>query len=299
MDIVKLNSNFDNKEIEIAISKPIGRAKGIVQISHGMSEYKERYFDFMNFLSEQGYICVINDHRGHGNSVEKESDLGYFYTEDTNAIVEDLHQVTEYIRRKHKKLNIFLFSHSMGTLVARNYLKKYDYEIKKLILCGPPTQNNLVNFGLGIAKILKVFQGDEIRSNILNKLVFGSYNKGYSKPNEWICSNPEIIDEYNENPKSGFIFTVNGFINLFKLMKSAFNKNDWELKNPELDILVIAGNDDPVIQNKKKFYDLISFLKSIGYTKIDSKLYENKRHELLNEIGKGEIYQSIFEFISK
>lgn len=299
MEIVQLNSNFDNLKIEVAISKPNGRAKGIVQISHGMGECKERYFDFMNFLTENGYICIINDHRGHGNSVEKEEDFGYFYTEDIVAIVEDLHQVTEYIRQKHKKLDIYLFSHSMGTLVARNYLKKYDNEIKKVILCGPPTKNDLAGLGVGIAKFLKVFQGEEVRSKFLDKLSMGGFNKGYIKPNEWLCSNPEVVDEYNANDKIGFTFTINGFINLFKLMKGAFNKSDWEVKNPDLDILVIAGADDPVIQNKKKFEELIEFLKGIGYKNIDSKLYENKRHELLNEVGKGEIYQSILEYIKK
>lgn len=299
MEIEKIKSNFDNLEIEIAISKPEKKAKGIIQISHGMSEHKERYFDFMKFMSEQGYVCIINDHRGHGNSVEKESDFGYFYTEDQNAIVEDLHQVTEYIKNKYKKLDVFLFSHSMGTLVARNYLKKYDAEIKKIVLCGPPTYNPLTPMAIGIAKFLKIFQGEEIRSKFLNRLVFGSYNKGYNKPNEWICSNPEVIDEYNENKKTGFIFTINGFINLFKLMKGAFDKKDWKPNNADLKILVIAGEEDPVIQSKRKFNDLIEFLKDVGYTNINSKLYENKRHELLNEVGKGEIHQNIAEFFKK
>ena len=27
-------------------------------------------FDFMNFLSNQGYLCIIHDHRGHGKSIK-------------------------------------------------------------------------------------------------------------------------------------------------------------------------------------------------------------------------------------
>ena len=40
----------------------------------------------------------------------------------------------------------------MGTLVARNYIKKYDDEIKKLILTGPPCKNPAVDFGIGFGK---------------------------------------------------------------------------------------------------------------------------------------------------
>ena len=43
--------------------------KGIVQILHGMSEHKERYIPFMEFLADCGYASIIHDHRGHGESV--------------------------------------------------------------------------------------------------------------------------------------------------------------------------------------------------------------------------------------
>ena len=47
----------------------------LLQLSHGMSEYKERYLPFMEFMAEHGVVCVIHDHRGHGKSVKSEQDL--------------------------------------------------------------------------------------------------------------------------------------------------------------------------------------------------------------------------------
>ena len=49
----------------------------------------------------------------------------------------------------------------------------------------------------------------------------------------------------------------------------------------------------------KSFNSLISFLKEVGYEKVDSRLYEGKRHELLNEIGKEAIYQDILDFVDR
>ena len=49
----------------------------LLQLSHGMSEYKERYLPFMEFMAEHGVVCVIHDHRGHGKSVKSEQDLGF------------------------------------------------------------------------------------------------------------------------------------------------------------------------------------------------------------------------------
>lgn len=77
MRIEKISSEYDGLGLEIAISVPVELPKGIVQFSHGMAEHKERYFGFMNYLSDQGYICVIHDHRGHGESVEDKSDYGF------------------------------------------------------------------------------------------------------------------------------------------------------------------------------------------------------------------------------
>ena len=53
--------------------------RGIIQIVHGMSEYKERYIPFMEYMAERKYISVIHDHRGHGKSVRSKEDLGYMY----------------------------------------------------------------------------------------------------------------------------------------------------------------------------------------------------------------------------
>ncbi len=55
----QIKSNYDQLKLDgiiISCENP----KGIVQISHGMCEHKERYIDFMNFLSNQGYLCIIH-----------------------------------------------------------------------------------------------------------------------------------------------------------------------------------------------------------------------------------------------
>ena len=67
---ITINSNQDNLPISIAMIIPNTEIKGIFQISHGMAEHKERYYDFMKYLASNGYITIINDHRGHGKSIK-------------------------------------------------------------------------------------------------------------------------------------------------------------------------------------------------------------------------------------
>ena len=80
----KIESKCDKLPLAMTIMSPESEpVKGIVQISHGMAEHKERYYTFMEFLTENGYITVIHDHRGHGDSVKEDNDLGYFYDKIT------------------------------------------------------------------------------------------------------------------------------------------------------------------------------------------------------------------------
>lgn len=293
----KIKSKRDGLELELAIIEPNSNPIWIVQLVHGMSEHKERYYDFMNYLAQNGYVCAIHDHRGNGASVKDSSHLGYFYTEDSYVIVDDAYQVTEYLKERYTSLSISIFSHSMGTLVSRNYLKKYDYEIDKKVLCGRPTENKLAGFAVFLAKISSIFYGKYKPNKFLNALSVGQYSKGYESQLDWICANPDTVKEHDADPLCGFIFTTNAFINLFKLLKSAYNGRDWRPKNIALPIFLIDGEDDPVIQDKEKFKGLERFLKSLGYKNIKSKLYKGMRHEILNERDKETIYQDVLEFL--
>ena len=292
-----LISEYDSLELSVKYVIPEGKVKGIVQISHGMTEHKERYEDFMSFLASNGYAAVIHDHRGHGASVNDGSDLGYFYTDDISAIRDDLHQVTVFIKGLFPDAPLWLFGHSMGSLAARCYLKKYDAELSGLILCGPPTRNPAAPLALLLARLSSLILGPDHRSRLIDHLAFSLFNKGYDVRNSWLSSDEENVRHYNEDPLCGFTFTNNGFINLFKLLISSYSRKGWILRSPELPILLIAGADDPVIQSPKKFYELKSFLKKLGYKKVSAHLYKDRRHELLNEKGREHIYKNILSFI--
>lgn len=299
-DII-IKSNCDNLPISVTMFIPEGEIKGIFQVSHGMAEHKERYYDFLEYLANHGYVTIISDHRGHGKSVKSKEDLGYFYDNSSEYIVEDIHQITLYIKDLFKDKEIILFGHSMGSMVVRKYIKKYDKDINKLIVCGSPSKNTFVNLAIFIIKIMKIFRGERYKSNFIQNLAIGNYNKkieNAKSKNSWICSNNEIVEKYDNDELCGFIFTLNGFENLFKLMKDIYIKEGWKLENNKMPILFIAGSDDPVIINEQKWKKSQEFLKSVGYSNIEGKLYKDLRHEILNEKNKQDIYNDIIEFIN-
>lgn len=297
MKTFKIKSDYDGLILNGIIEETKIKPVGIVQISHGMAENKERYKDFMKYLSKEGYIVVIHDHRGHGKSVLKNDDLGYFNS-NRNILVEELYQVTTYIKKLYPNLKITLFAHSMGSLVARMYIQKYDNMIDRLILCGAPTYNPFSRIGSLLASILGKIKGEKYKSEFLNNLVFKNYNKNYDVPNSWICSNEDIVIEYNKSKYCGFIFTIDGFKMLFYMMRTVFKRNLYVVKNKTLKILLIGGMDDPVIDGKRKYDNLKQFLNSVGYINVNEKMYENMRHEILNESENIKVYKDVLKFLN-
>lgn len=300
LEKVKIKSNQDELELDVSFLKPEGEIKGIIQISHGMSEHKERYYLFMEYLASRGYVSIIHDHRGHGVSVKKQEDLGYFYDDKAEYIVEDLHQITTYIKEQYPGKELILFGHSMGSMVVRKYIKKYDKDIDKLIVCGSPSKNPFLEIALMIVRILKVFKGEHHRSALIQKLAFGSYNKNIENPvskNAWVCANEEIVKEYDKDELNGFTFTLNGFQNLFTLMKNIYNRQGWNLNNRKLPIFFIAGEDDPVIVSSRDWQKAQNFLKEVGYQNVSGKLYSGMRHEILNEKENEMVFKDIIKWI--
>lgn len=297
----EIKSKYDNLKIKGIIVKPEKEIKGLFFISHGMCEEKSRYYDFMKYLAENDYVVIAYDHRGHGESIKEKDDLGYFYDETGESIVEDLHDVIEHFKRKYPKTKTTLFGHSMGSLVVRCFCEKYDDMIDELIICGSPSQNKFTWLGLLAAKIIKKRKCEKYKSEFLEKLTTGRYNKVFgSEPekNCWLSRDKHVVKLYNEGELTGFNFTVNGYINLFKLLKNTYKKKNYEVKNKDLKIFFIAGSNDPVIKSKEEWTKSVEFMKNLGYTDVYKKLYKEMRHEILNEIGHQEVYEDILDFIN-
>lgn len=302
MKEMTLLSEKDDLPLSMLVKEPEEEAKGIIQIAHGMAEHKERYQEFMEYVAIKGYIAIIHDHRGHGKSVRKQEDLGYFYDHTATYIVEDVHQITKWAKEQYPALPITLLGHSMGAMVVRKYCQTYDAEIDKLIVCGSPSKNAMAKQACRIAKIMGMLKGGYSRSDFLQKQTFKNVSrskKTKDTSNAWLCSNKEVVEAYNQDPLCGFPFTINGFENVYRLNTEIYEKKNWNVSHPKMPILFIAGSDDPVIISKQAWEESQTFLRKIGYTNVSGKLYTGGRHEILNETNKQEVYEDIVNWIER
>ncbi|MBS6194738.1 MAG: alpha/beta fold hydrolase [Clostridiales bacterium] len=298
----KIVSDIDGLELDLLELIPEGEPKGIFQIHHGMSEYKERYLPFMEYLAEKGYIAVIHDCRGHGKSVKSPEDLGYMYGGGAKALVEDAHQITLELKEKWKGLPVILFGHSMGSMVVRVYTKKYDRDLDMLVVCGSPSKNPALKMGQRIVRIQKKWKGDRHPGKLLEKASFGAFARKFAKEpgnSSWCCSDPEVVAQYDRSPLCGFTFSVDGYEALFELMEECYSREGWECNHPDLPILFIGGSDDPCIGGPRKYARAVQHMRHVGYKKTKGKLYPGMRHEILNEKGKLRVFKDVRKWMEK
>ena len=298
-NIFTVESEFDKLPLEVAVYEPSGTPKGVLQILHGMCEYKERYDDFMRFFCERGYIVVCHDQRGHGASVKDKKDYGYFYERTARAIVLDAVQITREIKTRYQGLPVTLFGHSMGSMVARCYLCEHDHLIDKAIVCGSPSKNPLAGVGVLLADCIALFRGAHYRSKLLTQLSTGKGDKNFPGEGKgaWLSANRADIDAFYGNEKGNYRFTCNGFVNLFKLMVRTYRKRDYRVQNPDLPILFVSGTADAVMGTEKQWRNAVEFLRKAGYTAVTGKLYEGQRHEIFRDTKKDEVFADLLAFL--
>lgn len=283
-------------------NEEIKEYRGIVQLVHGMQEHIERYDEFAKEIANNGYIVVGHDHLGHGRTVKNEEDFGYFSKENGwEHLSQDVHILQKEISGKYPNLPYIIFGHSMGSLVVRTYLTKYDDNLTGVILSGTSGQKSGLITGQILTKFIMLLKGERYRSPLLEYLITGSFNKKF-KPNrtkaDWTTRDEEVVDKYQKDPLCGINFTTNGYLNLLKgsyYLSKQKNIN----KTAKVPILLISGDKDPVGGMGKGVIRVENMLKKAGLQDVTIRLFKDARHELTNEINKDEVYYVIFNWLNK
>ncbi len=177
--------------------------EAILQVTHGMVEFIERYERFASFLTENHFLVVGHDHLGHGASVNSEKDWGYFAKGDPSALlVEDMHTLRRAVQEENPSVPYFMLGHSMGSYLLRRYLAVHGEGLKGAIVMGTGfVDPGTAGMGSKVSSLLSLFRGDRYRSPFVSGLTFGkSYQAfdmtGKDPKNSWLTKDEEIVKWY-------------------------------------------------------------------------------------------------------
>jgi alpha-beta hydrolase superfamily lysophospholipase len=273
----------------------------VVQIFHGMAEHSERYTHFAEFLVNKGAAVYVSDHRGHGRNCLKPGQYGVWPHKDTwFKIVDDLKVLNDIAEKSFPGKPIFILGHSMGSFLARTFITLYSDGIKGVLLTGTGTHPTYL---LKIASVIAWMQckvrGLSRPAILLDKMSFGSFNKGYNTPFSWLSRDPKIVEEYINDPYCGGVFSCSFYRSFFAGLIYNNKMENAKKISRDLPIMFLSGMEDPVGNFSKGVKQAGEFYRKSGLRKLDCKIYAGARHEILNETNKQEVYKDIYDWIEK
>jgi len=282
---------------------PDGEIKGIVQIVHGIAEYAERYDELATFLNSRGLLVVAEDHMGHGKSVCGATPVGCFAGGWHNA-VDDTYRLMQDTMAEFPNVPYILFGHSMGSFMARTVLAKYpDSGITAAVICGTAWMPGaVIGAGKLVADMICRKNGEQNPSQLLQNMMFGSYNKKIEHPRtacDWLTRDNRIVDAYVADPLCGFIPSAGLVRAMMEGLQFIQNSKNLNAMRKELPVFFIAGGDDPVGNYGAGVQRAAEEFKKHGMEHIDVKIYPLCRHEIHNEINRREVYEDLANWIEK
>ncbi|MCI9124623.1 MAG: alpha/beta hydrolase [Eubacterium sp.] len=283
-----------------------GIVRAVLQITHGMVEYIERYEELACYMAGRGFLVAGHDHLGHGASVTNESEWGYFAEKrPSETVVADIYQLTTIIKNQYPGCPYFILGHSMGSFLLRRYLTIHSGAVDGALLCGTGSQPKIATFlGMAVCRLMGLLHGGHYRSAFVTGLCFGKPYAEFDKTGEdikrsWLSKNRDSVQAYYEDPRCTFVFTLNGYYGLFSTIHYVSQMKQIRKIRKNLPVLFLAGEDDPVGDFGKGVKKAYAQYRQAGIRDVKMKLYSNDRHEILQETDRKQVFKDVYEWCEK
>jgi alpha-beta hydrolase superfamily lysophospholipase len=300
---LKMSDGVDIQVYEWLPDKP-ENIKAILQIAHGMAEHASRYSNFAEFMVSNNFAVYANDHRGHGKTAGSLENVGFIAPKNGwNLMVNDFRQISLHIKKKHTDKALYVFGHSMGSFIVRNFIANPGIKIEGAILSGTGGNPGLLGqIGVLLTKLIMLFYPAKSPSPFMDRLSFGKFNNAF-KPNrtkfDWLSRDNIQVYKYIDDPFCGTIFSIGFFNNLLNGLNYVSKQKTIDLVAEDVALLIFSGEKDPVGNNGKGVTEVYNKFKKAGIKNVTLKLFPNARHEMLNETNNLEVYQFILDWLKK
>lgn len=278
--------------------------KGNIILVHGMAEHTNRYSGFAEVLTNNGYNVFGYDQRGHGYTAKSEEKLGYIDSElGWDTYISDLKSIVDLVSKENKDEKVFIFGHSMGSFVARDFSVRYPESINGLIISGSADLLLIdMILALTMTKAEIILKGKNGKAKNVDQFIGKRLNNRFKETRtkfDWLSTVPEEVDKYIEDPFCGFCPTTSFYLAFFKGLIKLHEPSTYSKISKNLPILLLTGQCDPVTNMGLGTIRLFNKLKENGVVDVTLKIYEDMRHEILNDTKRDKVENHIINWINQ
>lgn len=239
--------------------RPDRAPRGIVLLVHGVGEHSGRYEHVAAYLVERGYAVFALDHRGHGRSEGRRVSIRRF-----DEYVVDLRLYFEHIRARDPEPPVFLYGHSMGSIIALRFALLYQSELAGLITTGTALNPHLPvpRAVIPVARLLARVAG---AVKVIPPIVL-----------EGLSRDPAVIAAYRTDP---LVYYGRLRLGWSAELYRAVREVNRLLPALHLPCLVLHGADDPIALPAGAG----AVRARAGSADLTVRVYPGLRHEIHNE----------------
>jgi alpha-beta hydrolase superfamily lysophospholipase len=191
----------------------------------------------------------------------------------------------------------------MGSMLARDYLTKHGSTFQAVALSGTSAPTGvLAKVGALIARAERFRLGARGRSKLLETMSTGEYNRAF-RPNrtdhDWLSRDNAQVDLYIADPRCGFDFTVQGWIDILHGVVRIEDPSLIVSIPHDLPMLLMSGSRDPLGKNGVGIEKVATMFRAAGLRKVEVKLYPEARHEIFNETNRAEVLADLVAWFDK
>jgi alpha-beta hydrolase superfamily lysophospholipase len=294
-------STADGVPVMVHRWEPDGAVRGIVNLVHGMQEHAGRYEHVARAFNDVGVAVYAEDHRGHGRTAASEEDLGFFAERWGWAkVIDDLHRVSTRARQDHPGVPLVLFGHSMGSYLTQQYAFTFPGQVDALVLSGANGPlGALPDAMMPVVRAERLRLGPRGRSALIERIHSGMYTRPFGEvrtPFDWLSRDPDVVDRYIDDPRCGFTPTTQLYVDLLAGVRVVAQAERFRAVPPELPVYAFSGELDPV-GGARGVAKLEAHLRAGGLERIDTRIYDDARHEICNELNRDEVIDDLVTWL--
>ena len=197
----------------------------------------------------------------------------------------------------------FMLGHSMGSFLIRQYMMMHGEGLAGVIVMGTGAQPaGTLKMGKFICSFLAKIHDWHYRSKMVNNMAIGSYNKSFEPavtPVDWLTKDMTVRAAYLADPKCTFVFTVNGYYQMFRSIEYVQDAANIARIPKDLPVLLTSGEDDPVGGKGEGVKAVYKALEEAAISDLSMKLYPGDRHEILNETDYQRVYLDLLAWFEE
>lgn len=281
-----------------------GAPRAVVQINHGLAEHAARYERFADSLAAQGLHTYAHDHRGHGFTTAPNAPPGRFGTPSGgDKVIADVAAIHDLIRAEHPGLPVIVFGHSMGGLIALNYVLRHPAGVNAAAIWNANFSAGLAGrAALAILAWEKFRLGSDVPSRLLPRLTFQAWGKkvpDHKTPFDWLSRDADEVKKYIDDPLCGWDASVSLWQDLFGFVFFGADDRNFSGLDRALPINLVGGEKDPATDGGKAVEHLAGRLGRMRFSILNSTIYADTRHESLNELNRDVIMRDFAGWLDR